>query len=258
MTQERATGPPSADEEGLFAYRDKKLGDAEAVTVITAPDVFHPTSTTVLLLRAARRALGQPPRSVLDLGCGCGIVAVVLAKLLPPGTAVYASDVSAAAVRLTGLNAQRNGVSADCRCGSLFEPWARSRFELIVEDVAGVAEPLARTAGWYPPPVPSEAGRDGTRWILDILDQAPDYLAPGGQLCFPVLTLSREEQVVERARARFATVTQVEEQWYPLSEELLAHFALVEELAAEGSIRIERRGSRWCWATKIYVAGNRV
>src|SRR2546426_294257 len=39
-----------------FSYRDKKLGDTQAVSVVTAPDVFHPTSTTVLLLRAARRA----------------------------------------------------------------------------------------------------------------------------------------------------------------------------------------------------------
>lgn len=237
-----------------FSYRDKKLGDREAITVATDPGVFYPTSTTVLLLRAARRALARPPRSVLDLGCGCGIVAVVLAKNLPPATAVAASDLSAAAVRLTSLNAERNGVRIECRCGSLFEPWSGSRFDLIVEDVAGVAEPIARASGWYPSSVPSEAGRDGTRWITDILDQAPDYLAPGGRLVFPVLTLSREERVVERARACFGTVVQVEEQWYPLSDELLAHFALVEEIAREGSILVEKRGSRWCWATKIYVA----
>ncbi|MGH7731128.1 MAG: hypothetical protein ACRENJ_07750, partial [Candidatus Eiseniibacteriota bacterium] len=148
----------------------------------------------------------------------------------------------------------RNSVRIECRCGSLFEPWSGSRFDLIVEDVAGVAEPIARASGWYRSSVPSEAGRDGTRWITDILDQAPDYLAPGGRLVFPVLTLSREERVVERARARFGTVAQVEEQWYPLSDELLAHFALVEELAREGSILVEKRGTRWCWATKIYVA----
>jgi len=39
-----------------------------------------------------------------------------------------------------------------------------------------------------------------------------------------------------------------------LTEELLARFPLVEELVADGSIRMEKRGSRWCWATRIYVA----
>src|SRR5579884_3783857 len=127
-----------------FVYRDKKLGDTEAVTVATGPDVFYPTSTTVLLLRAARRALAVGP---------------VLAKLLPPTTHVCASDLSAAAVRLARENAARHGVALDCRRGSLFEPWEGERFDLIVDDVAGVAEPLARLSGWYPAAVPSDAGR---------------------------------------------------------------------------------------------------
>jgi hypothetical protein len=71
---------------------------------------------------------------------------------------------------------------------------------------------------------------------------------------FPVLTLSREAPVLDRARARFVAVEQVEEQWYPLGPELLADFGQVEALAADGAIRIEKRGSRWCWATRIFVA----
>jgi precorrin-6B methylase 2 len=237
-----------------FTYRDKKLGDSEAITVATTPDVFYPTSTTVLLLRAARGALGEPCQSVLDIGCGSGVVAVVLARLLPPGTSVCASDLSPAAVRLASANAERNGVRVDCRCGSSFDPWKGQRFDLIVDDVAGVAEPLDRLSGWYPPGVPSEAGRDGARWILDILDRAPDYLSPRGRIVFPILTLSREDRILEQARARFADVTQVEEQWYPFSDALAEQMPLVEELAREGNVRLEKRGSRWCWATKIYVA----
>jgi methylase of polypeptide subunit release factors len=225
--------------------------------VATAPDVFYPTSTTVLLLRAARRALARRPRSVLDVGCGCGIVAIVLAKCLPADAVVYASDLSAAAVRLARHNASRNSVNVECRRGSLFEPWDETVFDLIVDDVAGVAEPIARISGWYPAAVPSQAGRDGTRWILDVLAQAPDHLSPGGQFIFPVLTLSREAAVLEAARARFAVVDLVEEQWYPLTEEVMAHFPLVEELAADGSVRVEKRGSRWCWATRIYAATGR-
>jgi 16S rRNA G1207 methylase RsmC len=237
-----------------FVYRDKKLGDTAAVTVATDARVFHPTSTSVLLLRVARQALQQPCRSVLDLGCGCGIVAVVLAQHVASGTSVSASDLSAAAADLTRRNAERNGVDIEVRAGSLFEPWVGRRFDLIVDDVAGVAEPLARVSGWYPADVPSEAGRDGTRWIVQIIDQATDYLTPGGRLVFPVLTLSAEERILERARARFDSVTLVEEQWYPFSESLAASQPLIDALAAEGNIHIEKHGSRWCWATKIYIA----
>src|SRR2546426_1033122 len=157
-----------------FAYRDRKLGDTEAITVATASDVFYPTSTTTLLLRAARRALVHRPRSVLDLGCGCGIVAIVLAKCVASGALVCASDLSAGAVRLARYNASRTGAVVDCRRGS-----------------------------------------------------------------------------------RFAAVELVEEQWYPLSEELLAHGALVEELARDGSITLEQRGTRLCWATRVYTASGR-
>ena len=237
-----------------FAYQDKKLGDTQAVTVATSPDVFYPTSTSVLLLRGARKTLSPETASVLDLGCGTGVVAVALARLLPAGAAVCASDLSPAAVELTRLNAERNGVAVECRCGSLFEPWGGRRFDLIVEDVSGVAEPLARLSGWYPPAVPSEAGADGTRWVLAVLEQAPEFLSPRGRLVFPLLTLSREERVLERARSRFAAVEQVEEQWYPLNEALAARGELVERLAADGDIRVEKRGSRWCWATRIFVA----
>ncbi len=109
-------------------------------------------------------------------------------------------------------------------------------------------------SGWYPPGVPSVAGSDGTRWVLEILDQAPDFLAPGGLLIFPVLTLSREQLVTERARSRFAAVELVEEQWYPVNEQLLEHLPLLEQMATAGNARVEKRGSRWCWATRIYVA----
>src|SRR3989442_12966457 len=89
-----ASIPVTAVAPAQFAYRDKRLGDTETVMVDTHPDVFYPTSTTVLLLRAARRVLasGPPPDAVLDLGCGTGIVAVVLARLLSREVAVAGSD----------------------------------------------------------------------------------------------------------------------------------------------------------------------
>ncbi len=239
-----------------FEYKDRKLGDCESIVVTTSSKVFYPTSTSVLLLHAVRKNVGTPPKAILDLGCGCGIVAIALAKYVALGGAVCASDISEEAVRLAQKNAEACNVKVECRCGSLFEPWSGMKFDLVVEDVSGMAESVARISRWYPPQIHSEAGEDGTRWVSNILTQAGEYLTPNGQLFFPVLTLSREQRVLEQARRYFRIVKLVEEQWYPLSEELLSNFDVIQQLVDRGVVTIEKRGSRWWWGTKIYIATN--
>jgi methylase of polypeptide subunit release factors len=241
---------------GTFEYKDRDFGDTQGIVVATSSDVFCPTSTTSLLLGGVRRLASRDATSALDLGCGCGIVAVALAKLVLPSAAIYASDISAEAVRLAKQNAANLQLDIDCRCGSLFEPWAGMKFDLIVDDVAGMSEPIARHSRWYPPHIPSDAGEDGTRWIVRILSQAPAFLTPRGQILFPVLTLSNESRILDAARDHFAEVELVTEQWYPIGTDLAPHMNLIQDLMAKGQIEVRRKGSRWLWATKIYRAAN--
>lgn len=238
----------------IFEYKDRDLGDTQGIVVATSSDVFHPTSTTNLLLGGVRKFARRDAASALDLGCGCGIVAVALAKLVLPGAAIHASDISAEAVGLARQNAETHHLAIDCRCGSLFEPWAGMRFDLIVDDVAGMAEPIARHSRWYPPHIHSDAGDDGARWIVCILSQAPEFLTPQGQIFFPVLTLSNESRIVKAARDHFARVEMIAEQWYPLGSDLLPHMNLIEELMARGQVEVRKKGSRWLWGTRIYRA----
>jgi methylase of polypeptide subunit release factors len=239
-----------------FEYKDRDLGDTQGIVVATSSNVFCPTSTTNLLLSSVRRFADKDAASALDLGCGCGIVAVALAKLVLPNAAIHASDISAEAVELARQNAASSQVTIDCRCGSLFEPWTGIKFDLIVDDVAGMSEPIARRSRWYPPHIPSDAGEDGARWIVRILSQAPEFLSSRGQLFFPVLTLSSETEILGAARKSFASVDPLAEQWYPLGCELLPHMDLVEDLMARGLIEVRKKGSRWLWATRIYRATN--
>lgn len=241
---------------GTFEYKDRSFGDAQGIVVATSPEVFYPTSTTTLLLTSVRQFANLAAASALDIGCGCGIVAVALAKLILPNVAIYASDISEAAVKLAKRNAEEAQLAIDCRCGSLFAPWAGMQFDLIVDDVAGMAEPIARRSQWYPPHIHSDAGEDGSRWIVSILSQAPEFLTAQGQIFFPVLTLSNEAKILNTAQKYFAKVELLTEQWYPLGSDLLPHLNLIEDLMARGLIEIKRKGSRWLWATKIYRATN--
>ncbi len=239
-----------------FEYKDKNFSDTQSLVVATSPEVFYPTSTTNLLLAGVRKFANPAAASALDLGCGCGIVAVALAKSILPKAKIYASDISAAAVKLAKRNAEDHQVAIDCRSGSMFEPWTGMKFDLIVDDVAGIAEPIARLSQWYPPHIHSDAGEDGARWIVDILSLAPEFLTPQGQIFFPVLTLSNEARILDTAQKHFTKVEPVTEQWYPLGNDLVSHLNLIEELMAKGFIEVKKRGSRWLWATKIYCASN--
>ena len=84
--------------------------------VVAHGNVFGGTDLdrgTRLLLRALRDEQPVSGRA-LDLGCGSGIVAAVLAGL---GWEVLASDTSAAAVASTTLTAEANGLAVDARRG---------------------------------------------------------------------------------------------------------------------------------------------
>src|ERR1700684_3806752 len=68
------------------------------------PDALIPRPETEHVVETALRLAPRPAR-LLDVGCGSGILAVTLR--LETGAAVWASDISPAAIRVAAGNAQR-------------------------------------------------------------------------------------------------------------------------------------------------------
>lgn len=180
------------------------------------PDVLIPRpETEVLVERTVRLLRDSEPagRKILDLGTGSGCIAVALAKNLP-SVAVFASDISGAAVDVARRNAARHGVAEriEFRAGDLFEPWvagggregeapaepsrpespsveggrAVPPFDLIVSNPPYVATapgtPVAENVRKYEPTGALFAGPEGLDVIRRIVAEAPRWLAPGGHL----------------------------------------------------------------------------
>jgi 16S rRNA (guanine1207-N2)-methyltransferase len=102
----------------------------------------------------------QPADEVLDIGCGWGAVGIAAAKSAPQGRVVM-TDVNRRAVYLARGNARRNGIeNVEVRSGRLFAPVAGDRFDVVATNP------------------PYHAGRP---LILELLEQAPTHLKPGGR-----------------------------------------------------------------------------
>jgi release factor glutamine methyltransferase len=151
-------------------------------------DVLVPRPDTETLVTAALDLLPDPeaPARVLDVGTGSGAVALAIAVERPKAHLV-ATDISQAALEIARENADENGVADRIRwvSGSLFEPVAGQRFDVIVSNPPYVAESQRDE---LPPELAHEpeealfAGEDGTALLSELVAQASAMLVPGGGL----------------------------------------------------------------------------
>lgn len=134
----------------------------------------------VLGVGGASRTLAElimpnPVARALDLGTGCGIQALLVAR---HAEAVVATDISARALAFAELNALLNGVTNIAfRLGSMFEPLAGEQFDLIVSNPPFVITPRVDgvTAYEY-----RDGGLIGDALVEQFLRSVPAHLAPGG------------------------------------------------------------------------------
>jgi len=232
---------------GLAQY---DFGDVR-LSLEVGEDVFKPTSTSRFLIENAAIREGS---TVLDMGCGIGPVAIMAAK--KGAGRVYAVDIMERACDLAVRNMAHNGVSDRVTVlqGDLFEPVKDMQFDVIIDDVSGMAEEPSRISGWYPAPVPT-GGMDGTEPTLRMLREAPKHLTEGGVLYFPLLSLANAGKLLSYATEVFgSSIQQVFSRMIPFCKELQQDIKRLDDMRRKGLIDYVSRGSRSLWHLRIFKA----
>ena len=120
------------DERGFKLLQAEILG--QQVSLETQPGLFSPEHVdrgTLAMLSHVKIASGM---RIMDLGCGCGVVGIVAAKIAGEEN-VFMSDADPMAVETARRNAERNGVSGVHICVSDgFQSVDASGFDLILSN----------------------------------------------------------------------------------------------------------------------------
>ncbi len=166
---------------------------------IVTPDVLIPRPETESLveesIRLADRA-GEKTRgyTILDIGTGCGCIAVALSKAFPRAR-ILATDISAKALAVARRNAKRLGVGERVGFlkGDLFQPLKKQsvdKVDMIVSNPpyvpSGELQTLAPEVKDHEPRIALDGGTDGLDLCRRILQEAPDYLARRGNLVMEI------------------------------------------------------------------------
>ena len=129
---------------------------------------------------ATRTLLEMTPRdrvgSVLDLGTGCGILAMYAAT---HADRVVATDLSERAYAFARFNFALNEIDIDLRLGSLYEPVTGEQFDLIVSNPPFVITPNSLREGGVVEY--RDAGRTGDELVREVVTGARAHLVEGGR-----------------------------------------------------------------------------
>lgn len=231
-----------------------KINDLCELNFLVNDKVFLPTGTSELLVRTVSSQIKQSG-SMLDLGCGTGLVGISLAKLGLTNFPVYFSDLSEDAVKLTIQNSNKHNLDSDVRVGPLYEPWKGMSFDYIIDDVSGVSEEIAKISPWFQN-VPCTSGIDGADLVVDVLKYAPLYLKKNGKIFFPVLSLSNTKKILNVAHENFKNIKLLSRKTWPLPQEMLIHLETIRSLAIKNVIQVEEKFGMVTWYTEIYEAYN--
>lgn len=147
--------------------------------LIDAGEAFgtaHHATTLGCLLAIDRLTRSEAFDTVLDLGCGSGVLAIAVAKALP-GADIIATDMDPQSVKVAAENMRLNGVAdriATAAAAGVDHPWLRQSppFGLLIANI--LAGPLIRLA----PALSRSVARSGTLLLSGILiPQAPQVIA---------------------------------------------------------------------------------
>jgi methylase of polypeptide subunit release factors len=212
-----------------------------------SPNTFAPSTITLLLADAMDLNEGDV---VVDVGTGCGILAIIAAKLGASRVIAVDNGPDVEAVGRANAVSQRVEDKITFLRGDLFDPVPDDiEADVIIGDVSGIPDELAAISGWFPNK--TGGGPRGSELPIRMLEEAKRLLRPGGRLFLPTGSLQDVGAVLRAARSLYDRLVEIASRMIPLPG-TLAESPVVRKLVDAGVVSLTPRGSRFLWEAKVW------
>ena len=113
-----------------FYYRKPRSYSYQDIEIMVHPEVFPPhlTLSTKILLDFISE-INLDNKTLLELGCGCGIISLLASK---KGATVTASDINKIALEYLEASSEKNQLKVSCLYSNLFENLQGISFDYII------------------------------------------------------------------------------------------------------------------------------
>jgi len=157
----------------------------------------------------AKSRAGKRLINIVDLGTGCGNIAITLAGYIP-NSRIYATDISKEALEVAKENAKRHKVEGKITFldGDLFSPLKNRHLEgkvdFLVSNppyvIRSEIDSLMPEVANYEPRIALDGGEDGLSFYRRIIERAPQYLKSQGYLVLElgIDQVSRVKEMIEK------------------------------------------------------------
>ena len=160
------------------------------------PDVLIPRPETELLVERAIKWLSAAPerRTIADVGTGSGCIAVAIAKNIPDAK-VVATDISLPALEIAYRNVRKHSLEnhiAIVQCDLLpSHPYSLPtdlHFDLICANLPYIPTETLQELEVFgrEPTLALDGGADGLNIVRQLLEIAPEWMAPNGMIMLEI------------------------------------------------------------------------
>jgi release factor glutamine methyltransferase len=178
---------------------------------LLAEGVFIPRPETEVLVERVKEAI-EREAMVADIGTGCGVIAISLAKIFPLAR-FYASDIFEDAIRVAKDNAVKNRVEERITflLGDLLAPFKglEGKLDAVVSNPPYIPgdklDNLPDEVRLYEPKAAVDGGKGGTEIQKRIISEAWPYLREGGILALEVGDL-QSKRVMSLMEGRYGRI----------------------------------------------------